>query len=208
MQLPSNGDRPTAVSNGAATDNHLAGGSDNNSTGDRAAMVVGVEAGFVGVLLAVGRQKAAALVAAVPADAITHPSLRWVYSATCAALDDGAEPDPVTVVAAADRAGLVVPPAFRGQVQADLCRLYSQAPSPANADHYAQLVRSHHARRAVEAAGRRLAEDAWLGTMAEVRQMVSEEITVAITLVDTFIGERQQPSRTHLSAVKAAASNG
>lgn len=195
------------ASNGAASDDHLTGGSETNSTADREAMVTDVEAGFVGVLLVVGRRKAAELVATVPAEAIKHPAHRWVYAAVRAALNDGAEPDPVTVAAAADRAGLVAPPAIRGQVRSVLSRLYSQAPFPANADHYADLVNGHHAREAVEFAGRRLVEAAWLGEMVEVRQMVSGEIGAAIALVDNVIGGQTQPSRPHLSAVKVAAGN-
>lgn len=190
------------------SDDQQASGSDNNPTADREAMVTDAEAGFVGVLLVVGRRKAAELVATVPAEAIKHPAHRWVYAAVRAALDDGAEPDPVTVAAAADRAGLVAPPAIRGKVRSALSRLYSQAPFPANADHYADLVNGHNAREAVAYAGRRLVEAAWLGTMVEVRQVVSGEIGAAIALVDNVIGGQTQPSRPHLSAVKVAASNG
>ncbi len=203
-----NRNRPAAVGNGAATDDHLAGGSNNNSTADRDGMIVDVEAGFVGVLLVIGRRQAAELVTSVPAEAIKHPAHRWVYAAVRAALNDGAEPDPVTVAAAADRAGLVAPPAIRGQVRSALLRLYSQAPAPANAGHYADLVNGHRAREAVAYAGRRLVEAAWLGTMVEVRQVVSGEIGAAIALVDNVIGGQTQPSRPHLSAVKAVASNG
>jgi len=153
-------------------------------TVDRDEVIAAAETGFVGVLLVVGRTRASEMLADLPDEAIEHPAHRWVVAGVRAALADGAEPDPVTVAAAADRAGLRPPSSLRGQPLSALARLYSTAPVPAAGGHYLELVKANYVRRAIAAAGRVIAEAAWGGTLPDAREVIVTEGRAAIALVD------------------------
>lgn len=172
--------RSRPAGSGAAPSDQLDGGSPH-SVGDRTdrdAVNAATEAAYVGVLLVSG-QRAAELLDRLPHNAIGGAVHRWALATVRAALDSGATPDPITAADAALRAGIEPPPGLSGQQLAALHRLASAAPAPAMADYYRGLVIGNAARRTVATAGAALTAGAWLGSLADLAELVTTETSSA-----------------------------
>jgi len=119
---------------------------------------------LVGSLMWLPADTVRRIAAVVPVAAIERPIARWAYEIIAAVANDGQQPDPVLVLAAARRRpcsiaadpAAVPSPTRHHQLSIYLARAYTETVSPDNAGSYGREVLDNAYRRAFTAAGQRM----------------------------------------------------
>lgn len=97
----------------------------------------------------------------------TNPALEWARQALAAAVDQDAPLWPVSIVAAANRAGLTTPPGLRETPASWLAEMMSIAPPPVMLWGLAAELEDAALRHRIADFGRSLAESAQRGDIAD-----------------------------------------
>ncbi len=97
----------------------------------------------------------------------TNPALEWARQALAAAVDQDAPLWPVSIVAAANRAGLTTPPGLRQTPAAWLSEMMSTAPPPAMLWGLVDELEDADLRHCIEDFGLGVAESSQRGDLAD-----------------------------------------
>ena len=104
----------------------------------------------------------------------TDPLLQWVRQALDAAIDQGTELWPVTIVAAAHRAKLTTPPGLRGAPQSWLWELRASAPPAVMLWGLIAELEQAAIRSAIHAYGQWLVDNAHRGDLEDQIEMLDQ----------------------------------
>ena len=152
---------------------------DTTTTNDTDSRAIGeaVEKAALSVLLsAPTAQLAASIVHGIKEDAFLIPEHQAVYRGILVAIESGQPPHPVTVAVAIQRAGITIPPTWRGTLHSRLWAIAADAPPVPMARWLLEQVQEQANRRAVEHAGTAIAEIAHAGEYADMTAAVQRHL--------------------------------
>ncbi len=112
----------------------------------------------------------------------TNPLLQWARQALAAAIDQGAELWPVTIVAAAHRAKLTTPPGLRSAPLSWLWELRASAPPAVMLWGLAAELEQAAIRNAIAAYGQRLADNAHRGDLDDQTQALRQSLGLVLRI--------------------------
>lgn len=183
IALPDNNRRPPVLGGTEGSSDLLAGGITPDHT-DREAVAVAVEAAAIAVCLAVqtvetGRQ----ITDGVPPESFTVAEHRAVWAGVLAAVAYGQPPHPVAVAVAIERAGIELPPTWRGSLQSRLWELAADPPPIALAPWLLDQVHEQNVRRRIAHLGRGIESLSGRGEFPDMAAAVRREAAAVLALL-------------------------
>lgn len=156
---------------------------------DRDAIAVAVEAAAISVCLAVQTVGTARQITdGVSPESFTVAEHRVVWAGVLAAVAYGQPPHPVAVAVAIERAGIDLPPTWRGSLQSRLWELAADPPPIALAPWLLDQVNEQNVRRRIAHLGRGIESLSGRGEYPDMAAAVQREAEALLTLVTGVVG--------------------